>query len=386
MITLGCKYLRICHLNTCAVGVATQNKRLREEHFIGMPEMVMNYFRFLVEETREIMASLGARTLEELVGRVDLLELADPVTAKQANLDLSRLISDGGVPKDKPHTCQTDRNRPWDTGALAEQMLEQIRPSIEKNQAGTFSFHLINTARSIGARISGEIARHHGAEGMRANPIRLNLTGIAGQSFGVWNSAGLHMYLEGDANDYVGKGMAGGKLIVTPPKGSAFVAKDTPIVGNTCLYGATGGKLYADGRGGERFAVRNSGATAIVTGMGDHGCEYMTGGLVISLGSVGLNFGAGMSGGYAIVYDAQNQLPDTYNNEMVEICRMTCDETENFRSTLKQALEDYIQETQSSWAQSLMQDFNRQIGHFWLVKPKALSLDHLWKITHRAAD
>ncbi len=386
MITLGCKYLRICHLNTCAVGVATQDARLRKEHFIGMPEMVMNYFRFLVEETREIMASLGARTLEELVGRVDLLELADPVTAKQANLDLSRLISDGGVPKHKPQTCQIDRNRPWDTGSLAEQMIEQIRPSILKGQSASFNFHLINTARSIGARISGEIARHHGAQGMTHQPIRLNLTGIAGQSFGVWNAPGLHMYLQGDANDYVGKGMAGGRLVITPPKGSAFIAKDTPIVGNTCLYGATQGTLYADGRAGERFAVRNSGATAMVTGMGDHGCEYMTGGLVISLGSVGLNFGAGMSGGYAMIYDAQNTLPDTHNNEMVEICRITCDETENFRTLLKQMLEDYQRETHSTWAQELLNNFSRHLAHFWLVKPKTMELERLWKMTRKQTD
>ncbi len=300
MIALGCKYLRICHLNTCAVGVATQDERLRKEHFIGLPEMVINYFRFVAEETREWLAKLGVARLEDLVGRVDLLKkIEQPLTDKQRNIDLTAIISDGGVDASKPQTVQVDRNNPWDDGHIAEEIVKEVLPAIESKSGGEFQFHLVNTARSIGARVAGEIAQRYGNHGMKDQPITLKLNGIAGQSFGVFNVDGLNLHLEGDANDYVGKGMAGGEIVIHPPENRAFDPHMTPIVGNTCLYGATGGKLFANGTGGERFAVRNSGAVAVVEGLGDHGCEYMTGGTVVSLGSVGVNFGAGMSGGMA---------------------------------------------------------------------------------------
>jgi glutamate synthase (NADPH/NADH) large chain len=387
MLALGCKYLRICHLNTCAVGVATQDPRLRKEHFIGMPEMVMNYFRFVAEETREWMAKLGVRSLEELVGRVDLLKIIDnPLTEKQKNIDLSAFMTDAGVPADKPHTVQVKRNSPWDKGDIAEAMVAATLPAIEAQSGGTFTFELVNTGRSIGARVAGEIAERYGNNGMKANPITMKLTGIAGQSFGVFNVDGLNLHLEGDANDYVGKGMAGGEIVVRPPAVSTFDPKFTPIVGNTCLYGATGGKLFANGTGGERFAVRNSGAVAVVEGLGDHGCEYMTGGTVVSLGEVGVNFGAGMSGGMAFILDDNGTLPDRINPEMVEVTRIDTVDTEAYRVYLKSLITEYVEKTNSPWGQEVLNNFSAHIGNFWLVKSRSISIESLFALFVKAAD
>ncbi|MBN2646656.1 MAG: glutamate synthase large subunit [Thiotrichales bacterium] len=387
MIALGCKYLRICHLNTCAVGVATQDARLRKEHFIGLPEMVMNYFHFVAEETREWLAKLGVRTLGELVGRVDLLKMIDtPLTEKQKNIDLSAFIGDAGIPADKPHTVQVTRNQPWDQGFIAETMVKETLSAIENKTGGTFSFNLVNTGRSIGARVAGEIAQRYGNNGMKDRPITLKLTGIAGQSFGVFNVDGLNLYLEGDANDYVGKGMAGGEIVIRPPQGSVFDAKTTPIVGNTCLYGATGGKLFANGTGGERFAVRNSGATAVVEGLGDHGCEYMTGGTVVSLGPVGVNFGAGMSGGMAFILDTERTLPDQINPEMVEAIRIDTEQTEAYRLYLRELLTEFVEKTQSPWGREVLSQFSRMIGDFWLVKSRAIDIERLFELFAKKAD
>lgn len=377
MIALGCKYLRICHLNTCAVGVATQNERLRKEHFIGLPEMVMHYFQFVAEETRELMAQLGVTKLEDLVGRLDLLEVIEGVTKKQRQLDFSKILTDAGISKDKPHLNNGQRNHPWDKGDQAEQMVQQVLPAISAKTGGTFHFHLKNTGRSIGARLSGEIAKRYGNHGMNDAPITLKLTGVAGQSFGVWNAGGLNLHLEGDANDYVGKGMAGGEIVIVPPKASAFVPHETPIVGNTCLYGATGGQLFAYGTGGERFGVRNSGAIAVLEGVGDHGCEYMTGGTVVVLGKTGVNFGAGMSGGMAFLFDEENQVPDRINAEMVEFCRIDTEETQSYRHYLKSLLKEYHEKTGSVTAERLLANFTGEVGKFWLVKSRAIGLDRL---------
>ncbi|MPQ76275.1 glutamate synthase large subunit [Hydrogenovibrio sp. JE_KL2] len=381
MIALGCKYLRICHLNTCAVGVATQDERLRKEHFIGLPEMVMNYFTFVAEETRQWLAKLGVARLEDLVGRVDLLKVIDePLTAKQKNIDLSSFISDGGVPEDKPQTVQVTRNNPWDDGHIAEEMVKTTLPAIEGKNGGIFNFKLVNTGRSIGARVAGEIAERYGNDGMKDSPITLKLTGIAGQSFGVFNVDGLNLHLEGDANDYVGKGMAGGEIVIRPPQNSSFDPHVTPIVGNTCLYGATGGKLFANGTGGERFGVRNSGAIAVVEGLGDHGCEYMTGGTVVSLGEVGVNFGAGMSGGMAFILDTDHTLPDRLNTEMVEAIRIDTEATEAYRVYLKELITEYAEKTGSAYAQDVLTNFSKMIPNFWLVKSRAISIDDLFTL------
>ncbi|MFT6152727.1 MAG: glutamate synthase (NADPH/NADH) large chain [Bermanella sp.] len=377
MVAMGCKYLRICHLNNCATGVATQNEYLREKHFIGTVEMVKNFFRFVAEETRQLMASVGVRSLDELVGRTDLLSMIEGVTEKQRKVDLSALLGNDQIPADKPHTVQVERNNPYDEGALAERMIEEILPAIEGKKGGEFTYSVGNCDRSMGARLSGEIALRHGNQGMATAPIKLNLSGTAGQSFGVWNAGGLDMYLEGDANDYVGKGMTGGKLVIYPPKVSEFASQDCSIVGNTCLYGATGGQLLAAGRGGERFGVRNSGAKAVIEGVGDHCCEYMTGGQITVLGETGYNFGAGMTGGFAYVLDQSKTFVDKYNHELVDIHRISNEETEAHRNHLRSIIANYVKETGSAWGQEILDNFDNFIGKFWLVKPKAASLEHL---------
>ncbi|WP_323751883.1 glutamate synthase large subunit [Marinobacter sp.] len=377
MVALGCKYLRICHLNNCATGVATQNDYLREEHFKGTVEMAMNFFRFVAEETREWMAKLGARSLEELVGRVDLLERLPGNTERQKKLDLTRLLENDLIPAEKPQTCQVERNVPFDQGKLAEQIVKDTTAALSEKSGGAWTYKVTNCDRSIGARLSGEIAARYGNKGMSDAPITLDLTGTAGQSFGVWNVGGLNMVLHGDANDYVGKGMTGGKLVIKPPRGSDFKTQETSIAGNTCLYGATGGKLFAAGTAGERFAVRNSGAHAVVEGAGDHCCEYMTGGLVTVLGETGYNFGAGMTGGFAYVLDMDNTFVDKYNHELVEIQRIAREDMEAYRNHLRGVIREHISETGSAWAEHLLDDFDDYINRFWLVKPKAANLRSL---------
>ncbi len=381
MVALGCKYLRICHLNNCATGVATQNEKLRKDHFIGTVDMVVNYFTYLAEETREWLSKLGVASLGELIGRTDLLEMLPGETDKQRHLDLTPLLTSSHVPADKPQFCEVDRNPPFDQGLLAEKMVEMARSAITNKTGAEFSLDICNCDRSIGARISGEIARIHGNQGMSSAPITFRFKGTAGQSFGVWNAGGLNLYLEGDANDYVGKGMTGGKLVVAPPAGSPFKTQDSAIIGNTCLYGATGGKLFAAGTAGERFAVRNSGSHAVVEGTGDHCCEYMTGGFVCVLGKTGYNFGSGMTGGFAYVLDLDNTFVDRVNHELVEIQRISSEAMEAYRSHLQDVLREYVEETASEWGANLLENLDDYLRKFWLVKPKAANLASLLSST-----
>ena len=377
MVALGCKYLRICHLNNCATGVATQNKELRDEHFIGQAEMVMNYFRFVAQDTRQWLARLGVKNLVDLIGRTDLLERLPAQTKRQGRVNLDRILYNDYLPEDGERYCVTPSNDPLDKGELAEQMVADILPAIENKTGGIFNYRVRNFNRSIGARLSGEIALRHGNQGMVEAPVNVRLTGTAGQSFGVWNAGGLNMTLEGDANDYVGKGMAGGKLVIVPPKGSTFKSNETSIIGNTCLYGATGGKLFAAGTAGERFGVRNSGAYAVVEGAGDHCCEYMTGGMVTVLGKTGHNFGAGMTGGFAYVLDMDKNFVDRYNHELVEVHRIRMEGMEQYRNHLRSVIQEFVDETGSVWGQHILDNFMDFIRKFWLVKPKAASLEML---------
>ncbi|MGS7250044.1 glutamate synthase large subunit [Pseudomonas anuradhapurensis] len=381
MIALGCKYLRICHLNNCATGVATQNDKLRKDHYIGTVDMVINFFTFVAEETREWLAKLGVRSLGELIGRTDLLDVLPGDTERQQYLDLSPLLGSSHIPADKPQFCEVDKNPPFDKGELAEKMVEMAMPAIRDQAGGEFSLDICNCDRSIGARVSGEIARLHGNQGMAAAPITFRFKGTAGQSFGVWNAGGLNLHLEGDANDYVGKGMTGGKITIVPPAGSPFETQHSAIVGNTCLYGATGGKLFAAGTAGERFAVRNSGAHAIVEGTGDHCCEYMTGGFVCVLGKTGYNFGSGMTGGFAYVLDMDNTFVDKLNHELVEIQRISGEAMEAYRSHLARVLAEYVEETGSEWGRELSDNLDDYVRRFWLVKPKAANLKQLLSST-----
>jgi glutamate synthase (NADPH/NADH) large chain len=317
-----------------------------------------------------------------LIGRVDLLETLPGSTSKQRNLDLSPLIEDRAELFGKPQFCTQLKNEPLDQGLLAERMVADAMPAIEAQTGVSLDYHLTNCDRSIGARLSGEIAKRYGNLGMSEAPIRLNLKGVAGQSLGVWNAGGLEIYLEGDANDYVGKGMAGGKVVLRPPVESGFKSNETPIMGNTCLYGATGGRLFAAGTVGERFGVRNSGAVAVVEGAGDHCCEYMTGGIVTILGPTGHNFGAGMTGGFAYVLDLERNFVDRYNMELVDIQRVTTEALESHRAFLKSMIKNHVDETASPWAHEIMTDFDDYASRFWLVKPKAASLTGLLAQAH----
>jgi glutamate synthase (NADPH/NADH) large chain len=385
MVALGCKYLRICHLNNCTTGIATQHNVLRSKYFTGLPEMVINYFRFVAEEVREILASLGVRTLAELIGRTGYLAVQSGVTPRQRKLDLTPILSAGGLTEDVPQFCLTPSNAPFDRGELAERMVRDMLTAIENKSGGEWHYELSNFNRSIGARVSGEIARRWGNYGMEEAPLTVRCSGNAGQSFGVWNAGGLNLYLEGDANDYVAKGMAAGRIVLRHPRGARFVAKDTIIMGNTCLYGATGGELYAAGLAGERFAVRNSGAVAVIEGSGDHCCEYMTGGAVCVLGRTGINFGAGFTGGFAYVLDLERNFVDRYNHELIDISRIHPEAMQSHVQHLEALLERHVAETASVWAEQIVNDLRTYLPKFWVVKPKAASIDSLIDSLRRAA-
>lgn len=382
MLALGCKYLRVCHLNNCATGVATQNRHLRDQHFIGTKNKVIRFFRFIAEEVREILASIGVRSLDELIGRPEYLEIIEGKTTKQKRLDLQPLLSTASVSDEVPRRCTSSRNEPWDKGELAEQMVRDALPKIIGESGGEFHYEISNTHRSIGARLSGEIAK---AKMSRLAPIKMHFKGTAGQSFGAWNADGLELYLEGDANDYVGKGMAGGKIVLRPSRNSPLESQITPIAGNTCLYGATGGRFFAAGTAGERFAVRNSGAIAVIEGCGDHGCEYMTGGAVLSLGPTGVNFGAGMTGGIAFVLDLERIFVDCYNRELIDIHRLTNEDMEPHLNYLHELIDEYVKETESKWGRSISDDFFELVGSFWYVKPKAADIRVLMETLRKAA-
>lgn len=375
MVALGCKYLRICHLNNCATGVATQDEKLRENYFIGLPEMVMNYFKFIAQEVREIMASLGVAKLDDLIGRTELLEVLPGVTAKQNRLDLSPILA---KPKAGSHTklfCSENANNPLDKGLLNVQILNDAKHAIASLSGASLSYTVRNTDRSVGAMLSGAIAQVHGNQGMHDDPIQIQLSGTVGQSFGVWNAGGLEMHLVGDANDYVGKGMTGGKLVISNPTNISFDPHVSAIMGNTCLYGATGGKLFAAGRAGERFGVRNSGAVAVVEGTGDNACEYMTGGIVAVLGAVGVNFGAGMTGGFAYILDELDDIEHRINPELVEI--MGIGDKVILSEHLRGLINQHYEETGSEFAMGLLNNFNEVLPKFRLIKPKTSNVKNL---------
>ncbi|QSX79126.1 glutamate synthase large subunit [Agrilutibacter solisilvae] len=385
MIALGCKYLRICHLNNCATGVATQDEALRREHYTGLPERVENFFRLLAEEVREWLALLGARSIGEIVGRTGLLACAPQGSVRGRELDLAPLLADAGAGDGLGvGGCGTPALAAPPAG-LAARLDTALATAIAQQSGGVFEDVIGNTDRSIGARLSGQVARLHGDHGMQDAPITVRLRGVAGQSFGAFLAGGLQFDLTGEANDYVGKGMAGGRIVLRPSAQARYATHEAPILGNTCLYGATGGELYAAGRAGERFAVRNSGAVAVVEGAGDHCCEYMTGGVVVVLGRTGLNFGAGFTGGLAYVLDLERDFVDHYNHELIDIARIAGDGLENYRSHLRDLLLAHVEHTGSAWARRIVEEMRDFLGKFWLVKPKAASLEALAETLRRAA-
>ncbi|ULN64700.1 glutamate synthase large subunit [Vibrio gigantis] len=374
MVAMGCKFLRICHLNNCATGVATQDETLRREYFKGLPDMVVNYFTGLADEVRQYLAELGVEKLTDLIGRTDLLEAVQGLTAKQSKLDLSSILEAPVSPEGHP-LFWTEPNAPFDKAQLNQQILNDALDAIEKRQSTSLYYNVINTDRSIGARISGEIAKRYGNQGMAGSPIKLYLDGTAGQSFAVWNAGGVELYLTGDANDYVGKGMAGGKVVIKPHQGTAFTCNEATIIGNTCLYGATGGKLFAAGTAGERFGVRNSGTVAVIEGAGDNACEYMTGGIVAILGATGVNFGAGMTGGFAYVMDKNEDFQGRVNTESVEALSLS--DLFIHQEHLRGLIAEHLEETGSVHAEAILANFDEWIPKFYLVKPKTADLNTL---------
>jgi glutamate synthase (NADPH/NADH) large chain len=365
LVVEGCIMMRKCHLNTCPVGVATQDPELRKR-FSGNADHVVNFFKFMVQDLREIMAELGFRTINEMVGQVDCLEVREGITHwKTSKLDLSPILYK------EPTGAYTGlyKMEEQDHGiadVLDWKLLAAAKPAIEKQERIAASFPVKNTDRTIGTILSNEISKKYKAEGLPDDTIHFNFNGTAGQSFGAFNTRGVTLELEGDANDYFGKGLSGAKLIVYPPKQSSFVPEENILIGNTAFYGATSGEAYIRGKAGERFAVRNSGAEVVVEGTGDHGCEYMTGGRVVILGATGRNFAAGMSGGIAYVYDVKAQFASMCNTEMVDLDPLDAEDA--------QALNDMITRhyayTGSAVARFVLDDFENQLKNFIKVFPK----------------
>jgi glutamate synthase domain-containing protein 3 len=302
LVAMGCIMMRKCHLNTCPVGVATQDPELRKK-FQGQPEHVINFLFYVAEDLRRIMAELGFRKLDEMIGRVDcLVQRVDVEHWKAKGIDLSAVLYNPPMPSHVGRRCTQAQDHGLDD-ALDGKLIEQTSEAIENLTPVSLSLPIRNVHRTVGAMLSGEVARRHGSAGLPDDTVRIHFHGCAGQSFGAFLAKGVTLTLEGEANDYVGKGLSGGILVIYPPRNSRFVPEENILVGNVCLYGATSGEVYFNGMAGERFAVRNSGATAVVEGVGDHGCEYMTRGMVVVLGRTGRNFAAGMTGGIAYVLD-----------------------------------------------------------------------------------
>ncbi len=376
LVASGCIMMRVCHLNTCPVGIATQDPVLRKK-FTGTPEHVIHFMTFVAEELREIMAELGFRTVDEMVGRVDKLEIRDAVTHwKARGLDLTEILHRPEVPEWIPIRC----TQPQDHGltkALDQVLLERCRPALEEGTPVDVSLPIRNVNRTVGTMLSAEVSRRHGAEGLPPDTITLRFTGSAGQSFGAFLAPGIAVTLEGDANDYFGKGLSGGRIVIYPPRSATFAPEENIIVGNVSLYGATGGEIFCRGMAGERFAVRNSGVTAVVEGVGDHGCEYMTKGLVLVLGKTGRNFAAGMSGGVAYVLDADGTFARHVNTGMVALDPMD----EQDLATVKDLLRRHHEYTESTVAWRILAAWQEQARAFVKVMPveyrKVLAAAHL---------
>jgi glutamate synthase domain-containing protein 3 len=365
LVALGCIMMRVCHLNTCPVGIATQDPSLRA-NFQGDPQHVVNFMRFIAQDVRELMAELGFRTFEEMIGRSDLLRMRPDLTpAQRRGLDLSPLFHQPAP--DRPRTCQIEQDHGLD-GALDRQtLLDLCRPALAEGWPIRATLPIRNVNRVVGTMLGSAITRRYGAEGLPDDTIRLHFQGSAGQSFGAFIPPGLTLELEGEANDYLGKGLSGGKIIVYPPAGSSFVPEENIIIGNVALYGATSGRAFIYGEAGERFAVRNSGALAVVEAVGDHGCEYMTGGRVVVLGRTGRNFAAGMSGGIAYVLDETGQFPHLCNQEMVWLEQLDDDtEADEVRSLIAQ----HHHTTGSSRARRVLNQWVNLRWRFVRVMPK----------------
>ncbi len=365
LIAIGCIMMRKCHLNTCPVGIATQDPELRKK-FTGQPEHVINYFFFVAEELRKIMAELGFRKIDEMIGRTDMLKQRTDIKHwKAGKVDLSAILHQVPVGGDDTPFCTQEQDHGLDK-QLDHQLIKHSKAALEDGKSVEFSLPIYNVNRAVGTMLSSEIARKYGANGLPDNTIHCKLNGSAGQSFGAFLANGVTLELEGDANDYTGKGLSGGRLVVYPPKNSSFQADENILIGNTVLYGATSGEAFFCGIAGERFAVRNSGATAVVEGVGDHGCEYMTGGKVIVLGDTGKNFAAGMSGGIAYVFDENRRFGSNCNSEMVDL--ETVDDPEE-KQWLRKSVERHLAYTASVRSKRLLENWDQVLAQFVKVMP-----------------
>jgi glutamate synthase (NADPH/NADH) large chain len=377
LVATGCVLLRKCHLNTCSVGIATQDPALRAR-YAGRPEHVVNYFTMVAEGVRRLMGRLGIRRFDDLVGRVDLLRPrgADgpaPVAHwKARHVDLSAVVAQPPEPIAFGAVTGPARRRfvaaqPWSLDDhLDHEILRRAEDALAAGRPATVELAVENRHRAVGTYLSGELTRRHGARGLPDDTLQVRLTGSAGQSFGAFLAPGVTLQLAGEANDYLGKGLSGGRIAVTVPPGARFAPEDNVLIGNVALYGATGGELYAAGLAGERFAVRNSGARAVVEGVGDHGCEYMTGGVVLVLGPTGRNFGAGMSGGTAYVFDRDQAFRGRCNLEMVEL-EPLADESDLW--LVQQLLEDHVRWTGSPLGRRLADTWRLMVPRFVKVMP-----------------
>ncbi len=366
LVTLGCLMMRVCHLNTCPVGVATQDPRLREK-FAGKPEYVVNFMKFVAQELREIMAQLGMRTVDQMVGRTDLLQ---PINAiehwKAKGLDLYPLLYQPLLDPEVNRYCVEKQNHGLEQSLDMTLLLDLCRPAVERGEAVRAELAIGNVNRVVGTIVGNEITKRHGAEGLPDGTVQLRFRGSAGQSFGAFIPRGMTLELEGDANDYLGKGLSGGRIVLYPPKGSGFAAEENIITGNVACYGATSGEVYIRGMAGERFCVRNSGARAVVEAVGDHGCEYMTGGCVAVLGPTGRNFAAGMSGGVAYVLDREGDFSTRCNGQMVQLEPLE----EEDKAELKAMIERHGALTCSSRAAAILGEWESSLPKFVKVMPK----------------
>ena len=365
LIAIGCIMMRKCHLNTCPVGIATQNPELRKK-FRGQPEHVINYFFFVAEELRKIMAELGFRKIDDMVGRTDMLKQRTGIKHwKAGKVDLSALLHQVPVGEDDSRFCTQDQDHGLDK-QLDHQLITQAKAALEEEKPVELSLPIVNVNRAVGTMLSSKITKKYGAKGLADNTIHCKFNGSAGQSFGAFLAPGVTLELEGDANDYTGKGLSGGRLVVYPPVESSFRAESNILVGNTVLYGATSGEVFFRGIAGERFAVRNSGANAVVEGVGDHGCEYMTGGKVIVLGETGKNFAAGMSGGISYVFDEKGNFTAHCNSGMVDL--ESVDDAEE-KLWLQKWIARHQQYTGSELAEKLLKKWDEVLVKFVKVMP-----------------
>ena len=364
LVAMGCIMMRVCHLDTCPVGVATQNPALREK-FTGTPDHVVNFLRFVAEDLRRIMARLGFRTVDEMVGRTDRLRQRPTNHWKAKGLDLAALLHQPEVPPGVGRFCSREQDHGIERSLDVTRLLEICRPAIERGESVREELPIANTDRVVGTITGGEITKRYGPDGLPEDTVHLRFRGSAGQSFGAFVPPGMTLELEGDANDYFGKGLSGGKLILYPPRGSTFDPGEEIIVGNVSFYGATAGQAYIRGMAGERFCVRNSGVRAVVESVGDHGCEYMTGGRVVVLGPTGRNFAAGMSGGIAYVLD-DGGFAGRCNTEMVDLVQPDEDDL----AEVREMVERHVSLTESARGREILDDWDRAAPRFVKVYPR----------------